>query len=210
MLDTDDLNVNVHLRPTVSEIKAENGVGRRDPSSVSGLNPADSEWNQLGACTPQASVGTCDHLFSQVCTQVHAVQEPRTETFRFEKVVGERKPKRHLGMPYFRLNLTNRSAEFRNPDSMELNQWQPGDWQQFGWIRFEEFAHPEHIVRLRRREVLLKYRPNDSRASARLVHAVGGCKPPPRGSRVARLASELVGSDFDLNAIHRVAHTGVH
>jgi hypothetical protein len=204
-LDDDHLAIDVHLRPAIALVRQALAEGRRELFTFSGLNLVRNPDGRLGVYTPQPFVGTGDHLFFPVCSQIHFVQDPRTEVFRFGRLEGRRIPKRYVGLLYMHLKHCKPGAGFHNLAPEALQQAQQLFGQDFGWMAFEDFAAPRHLRRFRQTVNPLEYWLRTNPVSQGLIHALSGRHAPQKIARLARLESDLAAINFARDVEARVA-----
>jgi hypothetical protein len=200
-LDDDHLALDAHLPLAVAQVRASAQAGRRELFTFSGLNLAPNASGNIGVYATEPFVGVGDHLFFPVCTQVHFIQAPGVEAYRFAP---PRLPKRYAGLLYAHLKHLKPEAGYACLDEASKSQWQRRYAEQFAWLSLAEFASVANLRRLRAEVNPLEYWLRTTIWTERIIHALSGRNPPLKIARLARLESDLAAIDFQGDVLARL------
>lgn len=200
-LDDDHLALDAHLARAIVEVRAASQAGRRELFTFSGLNLAPNANGEIGVYAGEPFAGVGDHLFFPVCSQVHFVQVPGVEAYRFAP---PRLPKRYAGLLYVHLKHLKPEGGYGCLDEASKAAWQRRYAERFAWMSFAEFSAAPHLRRLRSDVNRVEYWLRTTRWTESLIHALSGRNPPLKIARLARLEQDLEAIDFDRDVLARL------
>lgn len=200
-LDDDHLAINSNLHLAVQEVRKSIAKTERKLFTFSGLNIAPSKKGNLEIFTPEMFVGSGDHLFFPVCSDIHFIQELRTEIFKFPiKSI----PKIYVGLLYFHLKYCKPSAGFLNLDSKTQIEILKNHKENFSTINFPTMKNMDHIKKLIKKINPIEYFILTNYFSRSLIFKLTGKNPPIKVARLWRLHQDLGNVDFENDVIEKL------
>lgn len=201
-LDDDHLALDANLPQAIAAVRAAAQAGRRELFTFSGLNLAPNSAGEIGVYAGEPFAGVGDHLFFPVCSQVHFIQAPGVEAYRFAP---PRLPKRYAGLLYAHLKHLKPEGGYGCLDEASKAAWQRRYAERFAWMSFAEFGAAANLRRLRSELNAVEYWLRTTRWTEALIHALSGRNPPLRIARLARLEQDLAAIDFERDVLARLS-----
>ena len=199
-LDADHLAIDCNLAPVIKMIRADIKAGKQKIYSFSGINLMHDSHGAIVANDAELFAGNGDHLYHPVTPQSVYEQAPRFEILN--KSFRRSLPREYIGLLYFHLKYLKKHFCVRGA----LDPFgKPIDHSKV--ISFAELNSPRHQKRLRaqlnpyERMHCTLYQ---SERMRRWKYQVTGTPPNMYQWRLARLADDLRGIDFERDVLRRL------
>ncbi len=192
-LDDDHLAIDTNFQPAVEDVRKSIAKGEKKLFTFSGLTIAPNRFGNLEIFTPEIFVGSGDHLFFPVCSDIYFIQDIRTEVFKFPKA---RLPKVYAGLLYFHLKHCkprNRSLNLKSKnheDALNIHS------DNYKTIEFSHFRHSKNIKKMVGKINPIEYWLQTNKISRNLIYKLTGRNPPLKIARLHRLQQDLESIDF--------------
>lgn len=200
-LDDDHLAIEDNFESAVNEVRKSIVNKEKKLFTFSGINIAPSKEGNLEVFTPEIFVGSGDHLFFPVCSDIYFIQNPRTEIFKFPKI---RLPKVYIGLLYFHLKYCKPYSGFSNLNPEILKDSLAKHNVSYATIPFSEFNNLKNIKKMINEINIIEYWLLTNKLSQRLIFKVTGRNPPLKISRLYHLEQHLSIVDFKNDVVEKL------
>ena len=199
-LDADHLAIDCNLAPVIKMIRADIKACKQKIYSFSGINLMYDRDGAIAANDADLFAGVGDHLYHPVTPQSVYEQAARFEILN--KPFRGSLPREYVGLLYFHLKYLKKQfcvRDARDPFGKPINRNKA--------ISFAELNSPQCQKRLRAQLNLYErmhcalYK---SERIRRWKYQVTGTPPKMRQWRLARLADDLHGIDFERDVLRRI------
>lgn len=200
-LDDDHLVIDGNFESAVNEVRKSIANKEKKLFTFSGINIAPSKDGNLEVFIPEVFVGSGDHLFFPVCSEIYFIQNPRTEVFKFPKI---RFPKVYIGLLYFHLKYCKPSSGFFNLNPVILKDSLAKHNASYATIPFDEFKNFKNIKKMINKINFIEYWLMTNKFSRRFIYKITGRNPSLKISRLYHLEQHLSVVDFKNDVIEKL------
>lgn len=200
-LDDDHLAINSNFQLAVQQVRESITKNERKLFTFSGLNIAPSNNGKLQIFIPEMFVGSGDHMFFPVCSDIHFIQESRTEIFTLPIKAF---PKIYIGLLYFHLKYCKPSAGFSNLDHKTQKEILRNHKENFSTIDFAEIKKPNYIKKLIKKVNPIEYFILTNTFSRYFIFKLTGKNPPIKVARLYRLHHDLRNIYFEKDLVEKL------
>lgn len=197
-LDDDHLAITPNLAKVVAKVRQDIARGVRKIYTFSGVNLLGKPQEQLKVYGNLPFVGTGDHMFFPVCSNIYFRQTEKYEAFVFDK---PRFEKEYQGILYFHLKHVKKDLGFANLDLAT----QTASNQQFlatlrGWT-LPEFYQQVLVQELDSFGKRLEFKVRSVPGLAALLYRLTGKHTPLRIARLQQFQQDLSCIDFERDVV---------
>lgn len=193
-LDDDHVAIDKNLTPVITEIRRDMLLGVNKIYTFSGVNLALDTNAKLGVYKREPLVGTGDHMYFPVSSDIYFSQEKNVEAFRF---VGRKIEKKYMGIIYFHLKHLKNGYGFLNLEPQKRDEIMQQYASNSDVVSLDDFISEDSINNLRKHHNVIEYWLRTRKTVNAIIYVLFKRNPPLRIARLHQLFQDLNGIDLD-------------
>ncbi|WP_163935286.1 hypothetical protein [Paraferrimonas sp. SM1919] len=195
-LDDDHYPVEETLASLINTVRKDIAEGKQKLYTFSGINVADDDNKTIGIPMHAPIVGTGDHMYFPVCSNIYFEQGPEFEHFVFK---GRKLEKKYYGLAYIHLKFLKKDLGYLNLPMEKQLAFKQMFMDAGGLARFDRQGMQkvlEHLKGAHCRAELFLY---DLLCFKKLLYLLFKKNPPLRIERIQRFESDF--NSLDIKAL---------
>lgn len=200
-LDDDHIAIDRNLIPAITAIRRDMLLGVKKIYTFSGVNLAFDTNEKLGVYKREPLVGTGDHMYFPVSSEIYFSQEKNVEAFRF---VGRKIEKKYMGIMYFHLKYLKNGYGFLNLSQEKRDEVVKEHVSNTDVVDLDNFISKDSIKGLRKYHNVIEYWLRTRKTFNAIIYVLFKRNPPLRIARLHQLYQDLNGIDLDECIVKRL------
>ncbi|MFB2753422.1 hypothetical protein ACE02G_07175 [Shewanella xiamenensis] len=193
-LDDDHIAIDRNLKPVISRIRNDIASNIKKIYTFSGVNLALDSSNKLGVYVSNALVGTGDHMYFPLSSNIYFSQGIDMEAFEFKN---KKYIKEYVGILYFHLKYLKDGYGFKNSDEKRREEELIIHKENYYVISLEEFISDDNFAKLIKYHNPIEFWLRSNTYVNAVIFALFKKNPPLRIARLHQLFQDLNGINLD-------------
>jgi len=193
-LDDDHLAIDRNLKPLISRIRKDIASNINKIYTFSGVNLALDSSNKLGVYVSNALVGTGDHMYFPLSSNIYFSQGVDMEVFEFKN---KKYIKEYVGILYFHLKYLKDGYGFKNSDEKRREEELIIHKENYYVISLEDFISDDNLAKLIKYHNPIEFWLRSNNYVNAVIFALFKKNPPLRIARLHQLFQDLNGINLD-------------